>query len=230
MYTPIVDGQELTFDVGGLIFDIFTMFDRETGSVWTHLDGKAIQGPLAGARLKLVPVPQMTWAEWRAAYPSTSVLSPDTPFSNRYRTARVGRHSESEDRFGDDRLPSNALVVAVEAAGHFKGYPIDAVADAGGGVNDVLGGLPLVVVYDGVAQTGIAFSRTVEGQVLDFRRIAGDRVELTDEQTGTVWDYLGRAISGPLKGESLDFALSYISEWYGWSAYHPDTGLFAAAD
>ena len=53
------------------------MIDRETGTVWTHLDGKAVQGPLQGARMEMIPMPQMTWADWVVLHPETMVLSPD---------------------------------------------------------------------------------------------------------------------------------------------------------
>ena len=37
------------------------MVDRQTGSIWTHLKGKAIEGPMTGASLTMFPMPQMTW-------------------------------------------------------------------------------------------------------------------------------------------------------------------------
>ena len=56
----MVDGQTLSFDVFGLFQDVFTMTDRQTGTLWNHLDGKAIRGPLEGKRLTIIPAPQMT--------------------------------------------------------------------------------------------------------------------------------------------------------------------------
>ena len=56
----MANGQTLSFDLFGLLDDVFTMTDRQTGSLWTHLDGKAIRGPLEGERLTILPVPQMT--------------------------------------------------------------------------------------------------------------------------------------------------------------------------
>ena len=47
------------------------MRDRETGTIWTHLDGKAIAGPLEGERLQIIAVPHMTWGEWKADHPPT---------------------------------------------------------------------------------------------------------------------------------------------------------------
>ena len=222
----MVDGQLLTFEVFGLLQDVLTMVDRETDTVWTHLDGKAIRGTLEGQRMTLVPMPLMTWSEWKATHPDTLVLSPDTPFQNRYTPTRIGVLNPREARFGDDRLAANALVVGVEVAGQFKGYPLDRLGGIGGVANDTLGAHPIVVIYDRDAHTGLAFSRLVAGQVLDFYNAATQGFELRDRQTDSLWSLGGKAVSGPLAGESLVFVPSFISEWYGWSGYHPETALF----
>ena len=44
--------------------------------------------------------------------------------------------------------------------------------------------------------------------------------------TGTVWDRSGRAVAGPDTGAELGFVTSFVTEWYGWAAYHPNTGIF----
>ena len=222
----MVDGQALTFEVFGLLQDVFTMVDRETRTLWTHLDGKAIQGPLEGKRLTLIAVPHMTWGDWRASHPDTTVLSPDTPFQDRYRPVQIGVFSRQEDLFGDDRLASNALVVGVEVDDLFKGYSVEALTEVGGVVNDTLASQPIVVLYDDVARTGLAFSRAVDGQLLEFYNAASQGFELRDRQPQSLWDSEGRSISGPLVGTTLEFVPSFISEWYGWSAYHPESELF----
>jgi hypothetical protein len=203
------------------------MVDRETGTVWTHLDGKAIGGPMVGARLAMVPLPQMTWGEWKAAHPDTLILSPDTPFRDRYlRPVRIGVYNPQEAIFGDDRLPSNALVVGVEVNDTFKGYPLSNLEEAGGVLNDTVASSPIVVVYDPEARTGQAYLREVDGRTLEFYNAATDGFELRDRGTGSAWDVQGRALDGEHGGKRLKFVSSFISEWYGWSAYHPETALY----
>ncbi len=223
----MVEGRRLTFEVFGLLQGVLIMVDRETGSVWTHLEGKAIQGPLKGARLTMLPVPQMTWGEWRRSNPDTMVLSQDTPFQDRYRgTVRIGAFDSTEAQFGDARLSANTLVVGVEAGGVFEAYPTEGLQGVGGVLNDFLGGQPVLVLYDGAAQTGIAYSRVVREQALEFYNTSASGFELRDRQTGSLWNHHGQAISGPLQGQSLKFVASFISEWYGWSGYHPTTLLW----
>ena len=204
------------------------MVDRETGTVWTHLDGKAIQGSLEGSRMTMIAVLQMTWGAWMQSYPETMVLSPDTPFNDLYQPVRIGIYNPREDQFGDDRLASNALVIGVEVDGQFKGYPVEELLGVGGVVNDKLSSQPLVVFYDSNAQTGLAYSRELNGRILTFHNAESQGLELRDRETNSLWDLQGGAISGPLAGESLTFVPSFISEWYGWSGYHPESQLYTA--
>jgi hypothetical protein len=75
VYTRSIGERELTFDfAGGLLNDNLLFVDRETGSVWSQLHGKAIHGPMKDTPLISVPVMQTTWAFWRGLYPGTRVM------------------------------------------------------------------------------------------------------------------------------------------------------------
>ena len=52
-----MNGQVLDFGVSGkLIMNALVMFDRETGTLWSHFLSQAISGPLKGTKLENVPV------------------------------------------------------------------------------------------------------------------------------------------------------------------------------
>ena len=228
----MVDGKRLRFDLMGLYQGVLLMRDRGTGSVWAHLDGFASQGPLAGKRLRFVALPQMTWGEWRTLHPDTLVLDPNTPWASQYGDPGGFGSDPAMARFGDDRLAWDTLVVGVEANSAYAAYAVDAVTATGGYVNATLGGTPLVVLYDAGTKTGIAYSRvTPDGQVLDFvlGQSLGVALRLKDVQTGSTWDSSGTAIRGALAGTKLTYVPSFISAWYGWSAYHPQTSLYDGA-
>jgi hypothetical protein len=50
--------------------------------------------------------------------------------------------------------------------------------------------------------------------------------EVYDEQTRSVWNEMGEAVSGPLAGTQLAYVNSGIEEWYAFAAYHPNTEIF----
>jgi len=72
VFIPEADGQTLTFTaaVDGFV-------DEETGSTWNLL-GQAVDGPLVGAQLEVVPhvVPHVDtfWFAWSAFRPDTVVV------------------------------------------------------------------------------------------------------------------------------------------------------------
>jgi hypothetical protein len=171
------------------------MIDRQTGSIWTHLEGKAIEGPMTGASLTMLPMPQMTWGDWQQSIPETFVLSDDTAYSGWYTPVQIAQYDRGEDLYGDNRLPANSLVVGVEENGAYLGHPIDVVQGAGGVVNDLLGEEPVVVFYNDESQTGLAYSRRLNGQVLEFFNGPSEGFDPRDRDTGSIWNAQGEAVS-----------------------------------
>ena len=203
------------------------MADRQTNSVWSHLDGVAIEGPLTGTEMSFIPLIHTTWEEWLDLHPDTSVLSYDTDFQAQYRDVTIGMPN---GRFAqdlltvDDRLQSEALVLGIMVEDAFVAYPVSVLEQTSGVINDEVAGIPIVVFYDAQANAAIAFSRQVDGQEAQFEIATGDSFLARDNVSGTLWDFSGRSVAGDA---SLNFVTSYLSEWYGWSAYHPATTIYA---
>ncbi len=222
----MVQGRQHTFEVAGLVRGVFTMFDRETGTTWNHFDGKAIKGPLDGVRMELVSLEMLTFGEWKRRHPYAVVLSGETGFESRYREFVPGSRVGAPHNFEDLRLPVNALVIGVESGEDYKAYPQELMTGARAVVNDVVGGQPIAVFHDEITGGGLAYARSLNGQLLTFN-LATTEPNWTaiDEQTGSTWDSQGRAISGPLAGSQLDWVSSFITEWYGWADFHPQTEI-----
>ncbi len=68
-YSPVVDGQRLTFEPGD---EPGTFRDAETGSTW-NIGGEAIDGPLAGTAMEIVPHTNIFWFAWAAFVPDTDI-------------------------------------------------------------------------------------------------------------------------------------------------------------
>ena len=67
-FDPVVSGQLLTFEATG--DTEFT--DNETGTVWSIL-GVALEGPLAGEELSMIPHTNEFWFAWQAFFPDGEV-------------------------------------------------------------------------------------------------------------------------------------------------------------
>ncbi len=68
VFSPVVDGTELTFSVVDGAF-----VDDGTGSTWTIL-GEAVDGPLTGSRLEPVTFVRTFWFSWAAFRPDTELI------------------------------------------------------------------------------------------------------------------------------------------------------------
>jgi hypothetical protein len=101
-YDSVVGERHFTFDTSGLLYrSNKLMFDEETRTLWSSLEGVPVMGSLArsGFRLSFRPVVTTTWGEWRRDHPETTVLSLDTGFTRDYSEGAAYR-----DYFGTDRL------------------------------------------------------------------------------------------------------------------------------
>ena len=203
------------------------MADRQTNSIWSHLDGEAIEGPLTGTGMDFIPLIHTTWEEWRTLHPETTVISYDTEYQAQYRSVTLGMPN---GRFADqlltvdDRLQSEALVLGVMVKDAFVAYPVSELERTSGVINENVAGIPIVVFYDSDNNAAIAFSRIVDGEEAEFELVTGEAFAARDSVSGSLWDFEGHSVAGD---GSLEFVTSYLSEWYGWSAYHPATTIYA---
>jgi hypothetical protein len=163
VYARDVNGKTLTFGVSGkLIRNSLVMFDRETGTLWSHLTGEALEGPLVGQHLQQVLSEQTTWGRWRAEHPKTLMLDVGDPtnvefdpYHNYYRLPDAGILGRKR---ADDRMPVKEKVIGVRLGGAIKAYSFTALA-RDRVVNDLVGDAPLVVIFDGSTQSGAVYRR-----------------------------------------------------------------------
>ena len=236
MYARDVNGQLLTFGVSGkLIMNGLVMFDRETGSLWAHINGQAVDGVLKGAELTIVPALQTSWEQWWTAHPETLVLDKrgsytTDPYWSYYAGSSTGIIGETVE---DLRLPAKELVVGITFGGMSKAYPFSALA-LDPVVNDTVNGVPLVITFDESSATGAVFNPMVDGAHLDFKQAGesvGSSLLIEDRQTGTLWDPItGKAQEGPLTGTTLERLASHYEFWFAWKDYRPETELYLGAD
>lgn len=164
MYARRVGDRELTFDfASGLLNDNLLIADRETGSLWSQLDGRAIDGPLADTPLSVIPALQTTWAHWKELHPDTRVMvvqgEEGHPYF--YRTWQPGSpRPGSRPTAHDTRRLGLGLVIGDESM-YFPFAELQRAADP---VSIRLGGQDLVIRYRREALT--AWAEDPQGHLL----------------------------------------------------------------
>ena len=81
VYRTELDGKHHELGTSGFLFrSNKLMYDHETKSMWSTLQGEPVVGPLVDQGIQLEPlhVVTTTWGTWRAMHPKTDVLSLDT--------------------------------------------------------------------------------------------------------------------------------------------------------
>jgi len=183
-------------------------------SLWSHFLGKAICGPKTGEYIESHPSYVMSYQEWEALNPSTNVyLQADfLPYSLGYeQILQVERATYPND--DDDQ------VIAFISQG--DEYRLDLSSNITGMhiLNTINFGNRRVVVF-AVPQANIAnaFYSDLEFEINDFN--------FTDSATGSTWDLMGRATSGPELGKSLEpVPEAFLTNKGSWNSFFPSNSL-----
>ncbi len=237
------DERVLDFGTSGMLYrSALVMYDRQTESLWTHFTGEAVIGFLAGTSVDSHPVAMVAWSDFLDAHPEGLVLSRDTGFDRSYgRNPYPGYDDVNTSPFlfdgeDDGRFPAKTRVVGVERGDDSVAVLTKRLMDERV-VEIELDDTPLTVwlkpgtasalddstVAGGrdVGATGV-FEAVVNDRQLHFKP-AGDF--FADRETGTHWDILGRARSGPLEGATLTPVPHVDTFWFAWSTYQPSTAV-----
>ncbi len=236
-----VEGYELDFGTTGrLRYSDLVMYDRQTESWWQQFSGKGIVGRYAGATLKRIPSSVIAFEDFAVSRPDGRVLSRQTGFFRPYgRNPYAGYDNVDQSPLFrvklDSRLRPMERVLSVSAGGHQRIYPLS-LLEKHPVVNAEIAGLAYAVfaqpgmispldsesVSDGrPIPAAVAFERRIADRVLEFKAENG---RIVDRSTGSTWNILGEATSGPLKGRRLAaITESGVHFAFAWLAFNPDS-------
>ena len=213
------------------------MYDHQTRTLWSHITGEAIQGPLSGKQLKpLASMPQIAWKTWQLNYPDTQVLSVPTRggmsegsnqdvYADYHASQRTG---VSGMKYTDNRLPNKSLVIGVQVPAkggitQFRAYPLTHFAETAI-INDTVGEVPLLIFHDKTSFATAVFVRKVGEDVRTFS--PKDR-HFVEDDTGTRWNLItGEAASGKETRTRLERLPAINIYWFAWARYHPETSIY----
>jgi hypothetical protein len=224
------------FGVSGLLFrNNLIVYDRSTGSRYSQMQMRAVNGSLSGTNLETIPVVQTTWATWKSMYPKSLVLTTDTGYDRNYSRDLYGEKYREEDsatlfpvKNVDNRLPSKKRVhgvilgSSVNEESKSKVYVID---DFGNEVNLIEDHFGDRITVAGSQDKNFAvsfFNKLKDGTQLRFEPVQDSLPIIMKDQEGNYWDIFGFAVEGPRKGSRLTSTNSYNGYWFAWADFFPN--------
>jgi hypothetical protein len=231
VWESVVNGQQLHFRLAGINNQNFIMRDEETGTWWQQVSGEAILGPLKGQKLRSMFHDEVTFGLWKKEQPHGRVLKPDPnlpeksyPPSNW--DERMSRVPVNIAQKLDQTLPPRTLIVGVTVGSASKAYPFEALLKQSPIVDD-LGGVPILLVVGRDGKSVRGFERVVDGRKLEFfAKKDSEQFLLIDAETGSEWDFTGKAIRGQLSGRQLKKVAVLNDYWFDWKNYNPATSVY----
>jgi hypothetical protein len=229
-----VNGRVLHFYLAGINNQNFLMRDKETGSWWQQITGRAIYGPLRGAALELVLSDELSFGEWRSESPSGQVLAPVAKYTKEYDPNWEPDVAKLPVvlSFPGTELRSRDVVVGLSVDGSARAYPWETFAKQSP-VLDRVNGTPLLLVLGPDGRSFRVFISRVDGKDAEFflQTDAEAGVEkkdwaLIDAGTSSQWNFQGCAVSGGAQGKCLARVPALKDYWFDWRNYHPETTIY----
>jgi Protein of unknown function (DUF3179) len=236
VWTRTINGRVLHFYLAGINNQNFLMRDRETGTWWQQVTGKAIYGPLQGAALELVLSDELTFAEWKTESPSGQVLAPVAKYTKEY-DGNWEPHVAKLPvvvSFPGTELKSRDLVIGLTVNGAARAYPWETFARQSP-VVDRVNGTPLLLVLGPDGKSFRAFLSRIDGHDAEFFLQSNSNADapaekkdwtLLDTTTASQWNFRGCATSGPAQGKCLARIPALKDYWFDWRNYHPETTVY----
>lgn len=248
LFDPIVDNvvvdgenigtQTLEFGSTGMLMrSNKLMYDRTTLTVWNHITGEPIWGPLAesGTRLGILPMVTIDWATWLEMHPDTSVLSLDTGYPRDYTNggAYTNYFNNTEETMfpvwqtNTEQIRLRDMVFALTINDIAKAYPLNIIIDEVVS-NDTIDDQNIVLVTQATPERdffepGGAAVRAYERE--DYVFSAGSTALEVIDQDGGVWEVTEDALLGS-DGERLTRIGGNLAFWFGWFSFNPDTLVY----
>jgi hypothetical protein len=228
VWRRIANGRTLHFYLAGINNQNFLMRDKETGTWWQQITGKAIYGPLKGAALDLVPSDELTFGEWKSEISDGQVLAAVKKDAKEYDSNWEPKVEKLPVviSFPGTELKSRDVVVGLEIGGSSRAYPWTTLLKQSP-VVDRVQGTPLLIAVGPDGKSFRAFVSRVDGKDAEFFLQSGQKNwALLDTTTASQWNFQGCSVSGPSAGKCLDRIPALKDYWFDWRNYHPDMTIY----
>lgn len=164
-----MNGRALHFYLAGINNQNFLMRDKETGTWWQQINGKAIYGPLRGSSLDLVPYDEITFGEWKSEVSRGQVLAEVPKYAKKYESNWEPEVAKLPVviSFPGTELKSRDIVVGLEINGASRAFSWDTLIRQSP-VVDHVGGTPLLVAVAPDKKSFRVFVSRIDGKDAEF--------------------------------------------------------------
>lgn len=204
--------------------------------MWQQVSGASVQGALKGQKLNPVFHDELTFGVWKRENPNGRVLRPEAKIleAGKYAPpvweARMLKTPVATSKDFGNLLEPRALIVGIKLGADAKAYPMTAL-EKQSPIVDRLGGRDIIVVLGEDKKSVRAFETTIDGRKLEFlMKPDSSPLQLVDAETGSVWDFTGKAVSGELAGKQLVKIPVLKDYWFDWKGYNPETRIYNLGD
>lgn len=251
------DRGSTTFGTSGMLYENnLIMYDRASDSLFVQMLNKGIEGSKACQVLPLLPLFETTASAWGRMYPNSKWMTTQTGYSRSYGRYPYGDYEQTDSTlfttsFDDDREPysmhsakSRTLVVMaasdaganITAPATVRLYPFPLLQTIG-----VASGGDIVVVFHPAVRLAVPFATPstadIPGYTGDARWMtftanapgADGLRTITDDQTGSTWNWEGVCTAGALSGRRLRHVPAYNAFWFSATSIFPQAEICTGA-
>jgi len=220
--TPSIDGEIHYFEFGGLYDGLSLLRDIETESIWNHITGEAMYGPLEGQKLATYNLLQMTAEGALAAYPGLDIAMSDRPIRKQEESfidqiPVLGGMLRRTMAREDERRPQMELGLGIWRDDEQRYYPMNTIRNEDGLLVDEFGGRRILVYVD--PHSRVLTSLFTEAETAQWD---GKRIQLSDGhliRDGVMFDAEGERVD-------VERPLQLFTRWYGFALTFPETTIY----
>ena len=232
----ILEGKKTTFGVSGLLYNTnLILYDRLTDSYWSQMKNQCVAGDLVGNFPKNEILVETTYKTVKEMFQNAQVLSNKTGIysTGQYAVYPYGDYKTNNNRLlfpinnVDNRVPGKERVLGVVVNNDAQAYRFSDFGNGTKVINTQIGGVAVVVVGSSQKNYCVAYKNNfLNGTtLLNFSTATEDGQIAFQDSIGNQYNIMGEVVSGPNVGERLEGTHSYMSFWFAWATFYPNTGL-----
>lgn len=221
-----------TFGVSGLLYNAnLILYDRETDSYWSQMRLQCVSGAEKGEQAQVLDLIETTWGQWKALYPNSDVLSPDTGWPRNYSIYPYGDYKTNHDFLLFPAAPLSTIfpnkkrVFAILDRKQAKVYKFEDF-EGGNIIKDSFNGVEFVLVGDENFIAAYHLPSEFQNRTYTYEVVPGENSSVFKDDRGSRYSIFGQVVEGTNAGLQLVQARSVTSYWFAVAAFYPNPEIY----